>query len=1484
MFQVSSCDTSSLHQSWADISKQGRLDCAVDAIAVPIIYSAAVLALLYRCGIQFQSIVRRIKVHAKMYKSVNVIYAVTAVCSAVVPLMALSGDIATANQVPYIAIVDTVLISCAWTIFLVIIYSEQQRGYVDKDCHGIVRAFPIVSFGIQLFKIIVLDGVDRNSYFYAIFALVFALQTVAAFLSLTYFPTNGRVVIPPGAEDTDSDVELQENTSKPSSSVVCPEKEAGIISSLIFGWMDVMIKFGYRTPLQEEHIWKLNNIDKAETLFPKFEKHWKEQVSRLGVEKASVYESLKYVFWRPFTIGGALKISNDAATFIGPVFLNLLTKYISSPTAKAYEGYLFAIGLFVGQAIGALAEAQYLQYVMRVGMNVRTVLITAIFQKSMIIDNETRQKISTGKINNLMSADTEAIQNLLQNFHQIWSAPFRIIVALILLYVELGWPALLGCSLLLTLLPLQKKVMEISAKLVRASLMKSDERVKVVNETLEAMSVVKTYAWEKSFFKKVKAVREEELKLQLKASFLSALNYFIIFTIPVLVSLISFTVFAGIGNELTPARAFTALALFDILRFPMYTLPSVINQLISARVSLNRIRDLLTGGEINLISELEMNSKAPAISIKNGHFGWDSKSDALDANLKSINFEVKPGELFVVIGTTGSGKSSVISALLGEMFALKDELGEVSKVQVRGKVAYVPQQAWIFNETLRNNILFGKPFDESIYTSVLRNSCLERDCEILGAGDLTEIGERGVNLSGGQKQRVAIARAVYSNADLYLFDDPLSALDAHVARELFENCILGFLKGKTRLLVTNQIQFISQADRIMIMKDGRIDAIGTYDELLKTCDSFRDLISKQVSEGMESKSEHAEQGEHSDTAKKTAKTDNPKREDKSSTKSNAMLIVKEEREVGHVSFRVVWGYISALGSFPLVLSIIFLLILSQLCATGNSVWLSLWSETFFGDSYGTGFYIGIYCAWALGNCFTILIYQLMLANGAINAGRKLHENMFGNLLRAPLRFFNENPVGRLLNRFTKDQSDIDRGFAMMLSMYVSSILSMIGGFAVIGYSTPYVLLIFLPVMLLLYYVGEYFQRTARELKRLDAISRSPVYAHFSQCLNGLTTIRAFNVHSSMMQENASKVDNAIRMTHMMFSANRWLGVRLELLGSFMIFITAIFIVASKGSIRAAIAALSLSYALQITGYITRNIRFGSVVEQSFNSVERVQYYGSIPNEAPAVIPGKRPPANWPSQGALKFSNVQLRYREDLPLVLRGLSFEVLPCQKVGIVGRTGAGKSSIFVSLFRLVELAGGYIELDGLNLGELGLEDVRSNISIIPQDPVLFTGSVRFNLDPFDEHSDEEVWAALHRSSLKVFIESLEGGLSAKVEERGGNFSVGQRQLVCMARALLRASKVLVLDEATASVDVETDRCIQRTIREEFKGCTMLIIAHRLNTVIDCDRILVMDSGRAVEFGSAAELLKEQDGVFSSMVASTGELSAQFLRSQAVG
>jgi ATP-binding cassette subfamily C (CFTR/MRP) protein 1 len=1437
-FILSACSDTDLSVPWEDQLNVAKIECITDVIVVPVLYSILLLMCLYRLGLQSQALVRRVKYTSNLYRFMTTVQILIGTVVAVVPLLELNAILGSKGNVIPVILAGALLMAFTWALWTYNVSNESRYGWVKRGS-GVTRFVPLASAlltGFKMFLVASKFGSRQVSYFYVLFIVWFAFQALLGLIALMYFPTRSRVMIPSNDgtysfeefyfsvnDDPDSGSE-----ALCSEKIECPEKDAGLISSLFFCWMNDMMTFGYKVPLQAEHIWKLNKQDTAEFLYEQFAKNWNEEVKTKGFKEASLYNALSKVFWWKFFWGGTLKIFNDASQFVGPMFLSLLTKFVNDPNQPAWQGYMYALLLFLGQVIGAIAECQYFQAVMRGGMQVRSVLITAVFRKSLVVDNETKKNTSTGRINNLMSADAESFQTLAQNFHQIWSAPFRIIVALLFLYLQVGWASLVGCSLLLTLLPLQKKMIEASGKLVKQSLGRSDERIKVVNETMEAMNVVKAYAWERSFDSKVKLIRSQELALLFKAAILGAINYFIIFTIPVFVAVVTFTVYAATGNELTPEKAFTALALFDILRFPMFTLPTVINQLIAAKVSLNRIRDFMIGGEINIDEAYKpISSSEPAIRVAKSSFAWSTADDA-EITLHDIDFSVKNGELLAVIGSTGSGKSSIISAVLGEMIPVPtkgtDELGHV---ELRGNIAYVPQQAWIFNDTIRNNILFGREMSDDFYQDVIHVSSLERDFDLMQTGDQTEIGERGVNLSGGQKQRVSIARAVYADADVYLLDDPLSALDAHVAKDVFEKCILEFLGGKTRVLVTNQVQFVSKADRILLVKDGRIDSIGTYDEMMANSPSFKELIMKQIAE---EENDEKVMETTSSSHQAARKKPNEKQEDKKKTQ----LVVDEERETGHVSFRVVWGYLKVLGSFPFTFLTFFLFLLAQLFSTGNSVWLSLWSENYFGPGTKVSFYIGIYCAWALSNCFTVLTYQLMLAKAANNAGKVLHENMYSNLLRAPMRFFNENPVGRLLNRFTKDQADVDRQFAGMMSLYVAGLLSLIATIVVIAASTPLVILFFVPIMIVLYICGEYFQATARELKRLDAISRSPLYAHLSQSLNGLSTIRAYRVHQEVAKDNATKLDNAIRMTHAIFSANRWLTIRLELLGGMMVGAAAVFLVADRGNIRPAIAALSLSYALQITSLMTRNIRFSSILEQSFNSVERIQYYGSVPTEAPAIIEDNRPPKSWPEKGDVEFIDVRMRYRDNLPLVIRGLSFKVNSGEKVGIVGRTGAGKSSLFVSLFRLVELSGGKIIIDGYDVAKIGLEDLRSKISIIPQDPVLFTGTVRFNLDPFEEHSDAEVWDALRRAYLQTYIESSKDGLQMKVEEKGSNFSVGQRQLLCMARALLRNSKILVLDEATASVDVNTDSLIQKTIREEFKSCTMLIIAHRLNTIID--------------------------------------------------
>ncbi|GMP73753.1 hypothetical protein CsSME_00031411 [Camellia sinensis var. sinensis] len=997
------------------------------------------------------------------------------------------------------------------------------------------------------------------------------------------------------------------------------------------------------------------------------------------------------------------------------------------------------------------------------------------------------------------------------------------------------------------------------------------------------MDTVKCYAWENSFQSKVQSVRTDELAWFWKAQLLAACNSFILNTIPVIVIVISFGMFTLLGGDLTPARAFTSLSLFAVLRFPLFMLPSIITQVVNANVSLKRLEELLLAEERILLPNPPIELGLPAISVKDGYFSWDSKAE--NPTLSNINLDIAMGSLVAVVGSTGEGKTSLVSTMLGELPPVAD-----ASVVIRGTVAYVPQVSWIFNSTVRENILFGSVFESARYEKAIDVTALQHDLELLPGGDLTEIGERGVNISGGQKQRVSMARAVYSNSDVYIFDDPLSALDAHVGRQVFEKCIKEELRGKTRVLVTNQLHFLSQVDRIILVHEGMVKEEGTFEYLSNNGVLFQKLMENagKMEEYVEEK-EDDEKASH-ETAKPVASgltnelpKDAAQTEKKKEGKS--ILIKQEERETGVVSRKVLKRYKDALGGLWVVMILFTCYVLTEVLRISGSTWLSKWTDQSSSKRYGPGFYNLIYALLSFGQVMVTLANSFWLITSSLYAAKRLHDAMLNAILQAPMVFFHTNPLGRIINRFAKDLGDIDRNVAVFVNMFLDQVSQLLSTFVLIGIVSTMSLWAILPLLLLFYAAYLYYQTTSREVKRLDSITRSPVYAQFGEALNGLSTIRAYKAYDQMANINGKSMDNNIRYTLVNMSANRWLAIRLETLGGLMIWLTATFAVMQNGRAEnqeafASTMGLLLSYALNITSLLTGVLRLASLAENSLNAVERVGTYIDLPSEGPSIIESNRPPPGWPSSGSIKFENVVLRYRPELPPVLHGLSFTVLPSDKVGIVGRTGAGKSSMLNALFRIVELERGRILIDGYDIAKFGLTDLRKVLGIIPQAPVLFSGTVRFNLDPFSEHNDADLWEALERAHLKDVIRRNSLGLDAEVSEAGENFSVGQRQLLSLARALLRRSKILVLDEATAAVDVRTDALIQKTIREEFKSCTMLIIAHRLNTIIDCDRIILLDAGRVLEYATPEELLQNDESAFSKMVQSTGAANAQYLRS----
>ncbi|XP_011012564.1 PREDICTED: ABC transporter C family member 2-like isoform X4 [Populus euphratica] len=1139
------------------------------------------------------------------------------------------------------------------------------------------------------------------------------------------------------------------------------------------------------------------------------------------------------------------------------------------------------------QVFGVLCEAQYFQNVMRVGFRLRATLVAAVFRKSLRLTHESRRKFASGKITNLMTTDAEALQQICQSLHTLWSAPFRIIVAMVLLYQQLNVASLLGALMLVLLFPIQTFVISRMQKLSKEGLQRTDKRIGLMNEILAAMDTVKCYAWESSFQAKVQGVRDDELSWFRKASLLGACNSFILNSIPVMVTVISFGMYTLLGGNLTPARAFTSLSLFAVLRFPLFMLPNMITQVVNANVSLKRLEELFLAEERILLPNPLLDPSLPAVSIKNGYFSWDSKAEI--PTLSNINLDVPIGSLVAVVGSTGEGKTSLVSAMLGELPATSD-----ASVVIRGTVAYVPQVSWIFNATVRDNILFGSPFDSARYEKAIDVTALQHDLDLLPGGDLTEIGERGVNISGGQKQRVSMARAVYSNSDVYIFDDPLSALDAHVGRQVFDKCIKGELSRKTRILVTNQLHFLSQVDRIILVHEGMVKEEGTFEDLSNNGMLFQKLMENAGKMEEYEEQENNEIVDHKTSSKQVTNgvmNNLPKNVSgtKKSKEGKSVLIKQEERETGVVNLKVLIRYKNALGGAWVVMILFMCYLMTEVLRVSSSTWLSNWTDQGTSKRHGPLYYNLIYSLLSIGQVSVTLLNSYWLITCSLYAAKRLHDAMLNSILRAPMVFFHTNPLGRIINRFAKDLGDIDRNVAIFVNMFMGQISQLLSTFVLIGIVSTMSLWAIMPLLVLFYGAYLYYQSTAREVKRLDSITRSPVYAQFGEALNGLSTIRAYKAYDRMASINGKSMDNNVRYTLVNMSANRWLAIRLETLGGIMIWFTATFAVMQNGRADnqqafASTMGLLLSYALNITSLLTAVLRLASLAENSLNSVERVGTYIELPSEAPLVIESNRPPPGWPSSGAIKFEDVVLRYRPELPPVLHGLSFTIFPSDKVGIVGRTGAGKSSMLNALFRIVELERGRILIDDCDISKFGLMDLRKVLGIIPQSPVLFSGTVRFNLDPFSEHNDADLWEALERAHLKDVIRRNSLGLDSEVTEAGDNFSVGQRQLLSLARALLRRSKILVLDEATAAVDVRTDALIQKTIREEFRSCTMLIIAHRLNTIIDCDRVILLDSGRVLEYDTPEELLSNEDSAFSKMVQSTGAANAQYLRSLVMG
>ncbi|KIV77341.1 hypothetical protein PV11_09143 [Exophiala sideris] len=1414
----------------------------------------------------------------------------------------------------------TIATIASLAVIFTVQYYEHWRS---RNPNGVVLfywVFFILAHSVKLRSLVARDAYKDRLPYFVTYNVALALA-ILEFVLEYFIPKKLSVYDALGADDE------------------CPYEYADIFSVISFGWMTPMMRFGYKNFLTQDDLWNLRPRDSTKVTGELMEKVWQQELEK---KKPSLWIALARAFGGPFFRGALIKTISDMLAFVQPQLLRLLILFVDSyrpgrERQPPIRGVSIALAMFATSVCQTAALHQYFQRAFETGMRIKSSLTAMIYSKSLRLSNESRATKSTGDIVTYMSVDQQRLADLAQWGLQLWSAPFQITLCMLSLYQLVGVSCFAGVAAMIIMIPVNGFIARFMKKLQLSQMKYKDRRSRLMTEILNNMKSIKLYAWGSAFMEKLSHVRNDlELNNLRKIGAAQAFSTFTWSATPFFVSCSTFAVFVLVNDRpLTTDLVFPALTLFNLLTFPLTVLPMVITSIIEASVAVKRLTDFFTADElqedaVRFVDEPPKEAGEAAVTIRDATFTWNKN---LDLNvLQNINFTANKCELTCVVGRVGAGKSSLLQSILGDLWKISGE------TVVRGRIAYAAQSAWIMNASVKENITFGHRWDPHFYDQTINACALVDDFRQLPDGDATEVGERGISLSGGQKARVALARAVYARADIYLLDDVLSAVDQHVGRHLINNVLgpKGLLSGKTRILATNAIPVLKEADYMFLLRDGTILEKGTYQQLMAMRGEVANLIRNFTSEDGHEESEEERspsiEGMDSDdsttvigngngihdqfdpeeaeevrqevgglvpirpgpTGPSTARTKSYNTLRRASTASfhgpmgrmndeEAGLKSKQTKETseqGQVKWAVYTSY--AKESNLIAVCIYFVALLAaQTAQVGGSFWLKRWSEIneSFGSNPEVGKYIGIYFAFGIGSAALVVIQTLLLwIFCSIEASRKLHDRMAYAIFRSPMSFFDTTPVGRILNRFSSDIYRVDEVIARTFNMLFVNTSRAFFTLGVIAASTPIFLLLVIPLGAIYIVYQRYYLRTSRELKRLDSVSRSPIYAHFQESLGGVSTIRAYRQQKRFTMENEWRMDANLRAYFPSISSNRWLAVRLEFLGSVIILAAAIFAiitVTTGGGLSAGMVGLAMSYALQITQSLNWIVRQTVEVETNIVSVERVLEYATLPSEAPDVLFKSRPSIGWPAHGQITFENYSTRYREGLDPVLKDVNLSIKAREKIGVVGRTGAGKSSLTLSLFRIIEPISGHISIDGLNTSTIGLLDLRRRLAIIPQDAALFEGTVRDNLDPRHVHDDTELWSVLEHARLKDYVSGLPGQLDATVHEAGSNLSQGQRQLVSLARALLTPSNILVLDEATAAVDVETDKMLQATLRSNvFENRTIITIAHRINTILDSDRIVVLQQGRVAEFDTPEELVKKR-GLFYELVREAGLLDS---------
>ncbi|XP_076648329.1 ATP-binding cassette sub-family C member 4 [Halictus rubicundus] len=1356
-----------------------------------------------------------------------------------------------------------------------------------------------------------------------------------------------------------------------------PREKASLVSVLLWWWTIGLFKTGYKKVLQTDDLYDPLKTDRSHVLGDRLEKRWTIELENARKNKRgpSFLRAIFRTFLWEYTLLGLMQIVNEFVLRLGtPILLGGLLRYFKKNTTETYEtALLYAGGICIATLINVVLFNQAIFGAFHVGAKIRIAACSVVYRKALRLSKTALGETAPGKVVNLVANDVNRFDLVSVFIHHMWSAPLSALIIAYFLYTEAGYAGLIGIAAVFVVVPIQSYTGKLSSKFRLQTAVKTDERVRLMDEIISGVQVIKMYAWEKPFCALIETARRLELQVVTKSSYIRGIYMtFNLFTtrMALYCTLVSMML---LGNDLTADKVFVFSSYFNILahtmsgmfvrgfaeiaeclvavrrlqHFLMYdefqekgfhlnkfaaSLNGSINMDAkqasnkTSRNDLPYIDDEIEGyenldrseekrkhnGLVVVASDLLRNTatliedkkrtsvaneESCAVKIVNVTAKWEPSQS--ESTLEGLNLEIEKGKTYAVIGMVGAGKSSFLSAILGEI-----EVTE-GQIKVNGSLSYAGQEAWVFGSTVRQNILFGQPYDRPRYQRVVKACSLLRDFKQFPQGDQTVVGERGSSLSGGQKARINLARSLYRQADIYLLDDPLSAVDTHVSKHLFEECIQRFLSGKTRILATHQLQYVKSVDTIVLIEQGKITVFTSYQELLDKRPEYCKLLAEGGEPHDDSsleKSGMRRQFSSSSTRSRTPEASScgtdDEEEDEDPEKQNDGF---EGTSRGTVKGPIFIKYFQTGANLCLATTVLLLFLITQCIVSLNDYFVPILvnveetrhlnanlnatndtmtiDQSDISSSYP---YLYIYTAIVLGIFMIGITRSLIFYKVCILCSQKLHDMAFSALIRTGMRFFDTNPSGRILNRFSKDMGAIDELLPKAILDAGQICMMMVGSLVV---SCIVNVLFLVPIVFLgfvFYWIRKVFLKTSKNIKRMEGMTRSPVFTHLNATLNGLTTIRAYCAQEILKKEFDKLQDVHTSTFYMYVVASTAFGFSLDIFCLVFTSLVTFSFLLLQQSFSGGEVGLAITQVMAMTGMIQWGMRQNAEVANQMMAVERVLEYTQIapePNlrdrgkfakktEKAVALPADAP-AKWPAEGTIQFKQIYMRYVEDDPPVLKGLNIVISAGEKVGIVGRTGAGKSSLIAALFRLAKIEGA-IEIDGINTGSICLEDLRRKISIIPQDPVLFSGTLRRNLDPFNEFSDDALWEVLEEVELKDAVVTAGTGLGSRVFDRGSNYSVGQRQLVCLARAILRNNRILMLDEATANVDPHTDALIQHTIRQKFAKCTVLTIAHRLITIMDSDRVLVMDKGRMAEYDHPHILLQNSYSQFTSLVKET--------------